>query len=152
MIGPLAKCIAASLAAVVLPGAAQACMMHQMETYTLLDRAPPVADGAVMLKVFVPARAIHGGVAIARIVEPAPAIFGAKTIEIRGGGSSCSRWGLVDAIAYVVGHVSRRPGGGFAMRAIETRWTHDPRFPRRPGEPAPFQIYTGDPPSGLVKR
>jgi hypothetical protein len=129
-------------------------MMRSLETYMLVDGQPPVPDGAVTLKVRV-ASSHNGAIsATATVIEPVPAIFGARTIEIRAREwSSCSRWGLFDAPAYVVGYLRRDAGGNLVMNVIQNRWTHDPRFPRRPGQRAPVEIgiYRGDVPGGETR-
>lgn len=125
-----ARILALPLAAVALPQAASACPYRDAETYMLLDRQPPVPNGAVTLKVRVARDDVDHDKAKAVLVEPAPAIFGARTIAIAASEwTSCSRWGLVGETAYVVGYLRRGVDGTLVMTVVQNRWPHDPAYP-----------------------
>jgi hypothetical protein len=133
------------LLAATLPGTAHACMARDLETYMLLDGQPPVPDGAVTLRVRVSSNERNAISARATVLEAAPAILGAQVIVISAQEwTSCSRWGLLDAPAYVVGYLRRNADDTWVMQVIQNRWTHDPRYPRAPGQRAPVEIMDRD--------
>jgi hypothetical protein len=123
--GVFRETFAIGIFAMICAAPAHACVSASLETYVLLASLPaPLPKGALSVKVWVSLQAANTAEAKGGLVEAevrdATSVGDADRIYIDPGQwSSCSRWGLLNADAYVVGFMTRLPSGKIVLRAVQ---------------------------------